>query len=87
MKKMEKKPTVIIFMVSLILLAIFLVLWIFIVLFPFLEYAQFLSDLGITYGGTVFDILELLFLNLYFIGAIVCGIIAIIFRIIARKSL
>jgi len=65
----------------------FIALWFFIVLSPFLEYAQFLSGLGLTYKGTISDILEILFLNVTFIGTIVCGVLALIFRIIARKSL
>jgi hypothetical protein len=84
---MAKKISFIIFICSLLGLLIFLILWLFIILFPFLEWAQFLSDLGITYGGPISYILEWLFLNVYFIGMIVCGFVALIFRIIARKAL
>jgi hypothetical protein len=59
----------------------------FIVLFPFLEWAELMGDLGITYGGTVWDILTLLFLNVYFYGMIVFGVIALIFRIVGWKAL
>jgi len=83
---MEKKPTVIIFICSLIGLLIFLILWISIIIFPFLDWAQLMASLGLTYGGPISILLEYLFLNVYFIGTAVCGIIALIFRIITRKS-
>ena len=84
---MLKKPVIIIFICSAIGFLIFLLLWMFIVLFPFIEWAQLMSDLGVTYGGTVWDILELLFLNVYFYGMIVFGVVALIFRIIGWKAL
>ena len=84
---MLKKPVIIIFICSSIGFLIFLVLWMFIVLFPFIEWAQLMSDLGVTYGGTVWDILELLFLNVYFYGTIVFGVVALIFRIVGWKAL
>ncbi|GAJ23773.1 unnamed protein product [marine sediment metagenome] len=59
----------------------------FVVLFPFIEWAQAMADIGITYGGTVWDILDLLFLNVYFYGTIVCGVLTLIFRIIGWKAL
>jgi len=84
---MDKKPIVIIFICLLIGLGICLALWIFVVLMPFLEWAQVLADLGIPYGGPISYILELLFLNIYFIGMIVFWILTLIFRIIGWKSL
>ena len=84
---MLKKPVIIILVCSAIGFLIFLSLWMFIVLFPFIEWAQLMSDLGVTYGGTVWDILDLLFLNVYFYGTIVCGVVALIFRIIGWKAL
>ncbi len=84
---MDKKPIVIIFICLLLGLGICLALWIFVVLMPFLERVQAMEDLGITYGGTISDILELLFLNPYFICMIVFGILTLIFRIIGWKSL
>ena len=84
---MEKKPIVIIFICSTIAFLIFLLLWMFIVLFPFLEWAQLMGDLGATYGGTVWDILALLFLNMYFYGTIVFGILTLVFRVIGWKTL
>jgi hypothetical protein len=84
---MEKKPIVILFICSAIGFLIFFLLWMFVVLFPFIEWAQLMSDLGITYGGTVWDILELLFLDVYFYGMIVCGVLTLIFRLIGWKAL
>jgi hypothetical protein len=84
---MEKKPIVIIYYCFLLGLAIFILLWGALVLFPFLDYAQALSDIGLTYSGTVSEILELLFLNVYFIGTIVCGVVALVFKIIGWKAL
>ena len=84
---MEKKPIVIIFICSAVVFLIFLLLWMFIVLFPFLELAQALADAGLTYGGTVWDILALLFLDVYFYGTIVFGILTLVFRVIGWKAL
>jgi len=84
---MDKKPIVIIFICLLIGLGICLALWIFLVLMPFIEWAQVLADLGITYTGPISYILEWLFLNLYFIGMIVFGVLTLIVRIIGWKSL
>ena len=84
---MDKKPIVIIFICLLLGLGICLALWIFIVLMPFLEWAQFWADLGIPYSGPISYILERLFINPYFIGMIVFGILTLIFRIIGWKSL
>ena len=84
---MAKKPIVILYLCSLLGLGIFLTLWFFLVLFPFLDYAQVLSDLGFTYSGTISDILELLFVNVYFIGTIVCGVLTLVFKIIGWKAL
>lgn len=66
---------------------IFLALWIFIIVSPFLDYAQLLADLGIPYGGPISVLLEYLFLNVYFIGLIIFGVIALALRIAFRKSL
>lgn len=84
---MDKKPIVITFICLLLGLGIFLALWIFIILMPFIEWAQVLADLGITYTGPISYILEWLFLNLYFIGMIVFGVLTLIVRIIGWKSL
>ena len=84
---MDKKPIVIIFICLLLGLGICLALWIFIILMPVIEWAQVLADLGITYGGPISYILEWLFLNVYFIGMIVFGILTLIVRIIGWKSL
>lgn len=84
---MNKKPTVILLVCFLIGLVIFGLLWIIIILMPFIEWAQVFAELGTTYEGPISYILEWLFLDVYFIGMIVCGILTIIFRIIARKSL
>ena len=84
---MEKKVIFILFICSLLGLAIFLLIWMFDILFPFLEYAQLLSDLGLTYQGSIPELLAHLFLNVYFIGMIVCGVLALIFRIIGGKAL
>lgn len=84
---MEKKISLIIFICSLVGLLIFSILWLFFILFPFMDWAELLSSLGITYEGPISYILEWLFLNIYFIGMIVCGFVALIFRIIARKAL
>jgi len=84
---MEKKPIVILLIASLIAFAIFLIIWIINILMPFLEWAQLLADLGITYTGPISYILEWLFLDYSFIGMVVSGILALIFRIVGRKSL
>ena len=84
---MEKKPIVILLIVSLIALAIFLIIWIINILMPFIEWAQLLADLGITYTGTISYILAWLFLDYSFIGMVVSGLLALIFRIIGGKSL
>jgi hypothetical protein len=84
---MEKKLIVIIFICLLLGLGIFLAIWLFQILFPFIEWAQALSDLGITYTGPISYLLEWLFLNPYFIGMIVFGVLTLIVRIIGWKSL
>ena len=86
---MEKK--VVILICFLIGFAIFLLLWIFYILSPLIRWAETMQRLGIPYDGPIADFLgELLgyiFLNVYFIGMIVCGVMVLIFRIIARKAL
>lgn len=84
---MNRKPIVILLICSFIGLVIFLSLWIFLILMPFIEWAQLFQTLGITYEGPISFILEWLFLDVYFIGMIVCGILILIFRIIGGKSL
>ena len=84
---MDKKPIVIIFICVLLGLGIFLTLWLFINLFPVIELVQCLEGTGIPYGGSVSDLLEFLFLNPYFIGMIVFGVLTLIVRIIGWKSL
>ena len=84
---MDKKPIVIIFICVLLGLGICLALWIFIILMPFIEWAQVFADLGIPYGGSISALLEFLFLNPYFIGMIVFGVLTLIVRIVGWKSL
>ena len=84
---MGKKPIVIIFVCILLGLLIFLALWIFIIIMPVVDFATRLGGTGLTYGGSISALLEFLFLNVYFIGMIVFGILTIIVRIIGWKSL
>lgn len=84
---MIKKPSVIIFFISLVGLLIFSTIWSFLYLFPLIDLAQSLEGTGITIGGTIWDVLEFLFLNVSFYGMVVCGVVALIFRLIAWKSL
>jgi uncharacterized RDD family membrane protein YckC len=85
-KKMDKKPIVIIFICMLLGLGIFLALWIFINVMPVVDWATRMQGIG-PIGGSPLPILEFLFLNVYFIGMIVFGILTLIVRIIGWKSL
>ena len=84
---MIKKPSVIIFFISLVGLLIFSTIWSFLYLFPLIDLAQSLEGTGITIPGGFMGVVEFLFLNVYFYGTIVCGVLALIFRIIGWKSL
>jgi hypothetical protein len=84
---MDKKPIVIIFICILLGLGIFLALWIFIILMPVIDFATRMEGTGLPYGGSISALLEFLFLNVYFIGMIVFGVLTLIVRIIGWKSL
>jgi hypothetical protein len=54
---------------------------------PVVDFATRFGGTGLTYGGSISAVLEFLFLNVYFIGMIVFGILTLIVRIIGWKSL
>jgi hypothetical protein len=54
---------------------------------PIMDFVSRFEGTGITYGGSISALLEFLFLNPYFIGMIVFGVLTLIVRIIGWKSL
>ncbi|MHA1191612.1 MAG: hypothetical protein ACTSP9_04870 [Promethearchaeota archaeon] len=87
---MSKTAVKIIYEISSVVAGIFFILWIGFILVPLLMFAETASAIGISFGGDPIEgltyLLAYLFLNAYFIIATVVGIIALTFKIAARKS-